>query len=84
MMPGTFPKFRATFVAPTLRLPCARMSAPATNFTTRKLNGIDPIRYAATMRMTEAPAPCGGYCRAADASRSTAARNVGGLSAGYR
>jgi aconitate hydratase len=48
--PGSFPKERATFVAPTLRLPCWRMSAPATSFTTRKLNGIEPRRYATTTR----------------------------------
>src|SRR5579859_5593618 len=46
--PGIFPKFRVTFVAPTLRLPTCRMSAPANSLTTRKLNGIEPIRYAAT------------------------------------
>ena len=43
------PALRSTFVAPTLPLPTRRTSATPNARATRKLNGIDPIRYAVTI-----------------------------------
>src|SRR5437867_3624926 len=57
MMPGNLPNVRATLVAPTLRLPNSRMSAPVTSLTMRKLNGIDPITYAVMRRPATSTAP---------------------------
>src|SRR6185369_4521800 len=50
--PGAFPNVRATFVAPTLRLPCWRMSFPVIRNGTRKLKGSEPMRYVATISAT--------------------------------
>src|ERR1051326_4720194 len=50
MIPGAFPNERATFVAPTFRLPCSRMSRPVLRQTTSERNAIEPIRYEAATR----------------------------------